>query len=213
MSYSKTTVITGLLVLVNIILMILLSFTPIAGVFKYIYTVPLIGVVITGVLLSVGYSVADKGINNEELHLSVLGVGIVVLTFSGIGSSILQPYGYEDYIIPLVLSGLVTTGISVICGYYVKTTDSNLERFRKYSLYSFIGVIVTTGLGLLYSPIYLISFILVLTGFISDLIYQIWRTGIGNRPDLYDGFALYVAYIGVFIQILQIIIEILIDRF
>lgn len=209
MNYIKSSTVTATLIVINILLMVILSYTPVAYLFSYIFSTPLIGIIITGLLLSGGYSLADKGIKKQDIYLSLIGIGLVVFTFSGFGSSILQPYNFEEYIIPLIVSGLITTGISLLCGYYVLRTNGSLERYKRYSTYSFIGVLLTGGLGLLYTPIYVLSFILVLVGFITDLIYQIWMRDIGSRPELYDGFALYVAYIGIFVQILQIVIQFL----
>lgn len=195
--------------LLTIVGMVLLANTPVAEFVGIIYSIPLIGMLVYGVLLSVGQYVAVTGVEDDRTGIAVIGASILVLSFSSLGAGILSPYSTNLYIDALLVTSLITTAITVLIGIYVFRTDKNLSHWRRYSMYSFGLALLTAGVGLVYAPIFLLTFIFILFGFVADYVYEIWNLNKKARSPVAAGVALYVAFAGIFIQILQLVLRLL----
>jgi len=71
----------------------------------------------------------------------------------------------------------------------------------------FIGVFVFALIGSLTPTVLIIAFLLALAGFITYLVYEIWE--MKQRPGkvYLNSIGIYVAFMGVFVEILQLVIE------
>lgn len=200
---------TGL-VLLNIVLMSLLSFTPLANILGFLSGINgFLVIIFYGILLTVGNSLAESGM--EKLDYAVAGLGVFLLQFaySTFGAGLLQGIGINTQLILLGITAAVTTVLAVIAGVIVYRTDKNFSKWRMYSFGFFIGVIVFGAIGIFFAPAFALAFISALLGFLALLVYEIWDMKAHKNHPMLNAVGLYVAYMGVFIQILQIILRLL----
>ncbi len=94
---------------------------------------------------------------------------------------------------------------------YVYSTDKNLEHWAKYSLACFIGGFAILVVVIFVPELVVVAFGLFLLGFLCGLVYEIWMTSNRNRSAAANGLALYIAFAGVFVHILQLVLRALSD--
>jgi FtsH-binding integral membrane protein len=211
-SLSTALTVGGSLMLATVGLMILLADTFLGSSLSALYRWPIVGMLVFGLIISGGRYLGLKGVKEGSTGTAVFGSAILVLGYGWIGGGILHPYEPSLYIPAIALTGTITTIIALLAGLYVYTTDKNLEQWRTYSAYAFFGAIGTSFIGsFIFTPLILLSFLLALLGFLADLVYEIWMASNGNRSAYANGIALYVAFAGVFIHILQLVLRALAD--
>ncbi|MFB6175144.1 MAG: Bax inhibitor-1 family protein [Candidatus Nanohalobium sp.] len=202
---------TGL-ILLNIAVMAVVAVTPLAGITGLLFTVPIIGMIIFGAGLALGRSLAKKGMKQDHTGLAGLGLTLLQLTYGVFGGGILSFVPPRFFPIVLGITAVVTTVIAVAAALLVYGTSRSFRKWGKYSNYLFISAFVTGLIGSALTPLLLLTFILVLAGFLVYLVYELWR--MKKRPGrvIMNAIGIYIAYMGVFVEILQIIIEMLGDR-
>lgn len=170
-------------------------------------TFDLLGVLVIGGLLYVGRVLGLRGIGKDSMLMALSGSGVLIGTYAVFGGAILTMYSSQIYIQGLAISGLVTVIITIIAGAYVYSRDQSFEHWARYSGFCFLGGLVAVLIGSFFAPVLIIGFILFLLGFLCDLVYEIWMTSNNNRDPKANGIALYIAFAGVFVHVLQIVLR------
>lgn len=192
--------------------MLLIADTAVAELMLTLYQFPIVGVVVFGALLTGGRYLGIKGVKQNSTVQAVVGALILIVSYAWFGGGILTPYEPSLYNPAILVTGAITIAITLVASAYVYSTDKNLAHWSRYSGYCFLGVIVSAFIGTIYAPITLIGFALALLGFTADLVYEVWMTSQKNRPAYANGIALYVAFAGVFVHILQLVLRAMADR-
>jgi FtsH-binding integral membrane protein len=198
-----------LLILFNIALMSVFSFTPLSMILPLAFSVPILGILVYGAMLTGGDWLAEKGIESENMNRALLGVAVLQFAYGTFGAGLLGNLGLNTQVIVLGATAAVTTLIALIAGAVVYGTDRNFSRWQSYSNYCFLGVLGTGFLGTFFTPVLILTFILALLGFIALLVYEIWEMRSGPGKVYLNAVGIYVAFMGVFIQILQLVLELL----
>lgn len=202
--------VAGAMMLLTIFGMLATANTAPAELVLYLYsTLDILGVIVIGALLFAGRVLGLSGIGKDNMFMALSGSVILIGTYAVFGGAILTMYSSQIYIQGLVISGLITVGITIIAGAYVYSRDQSFEQWARYSGMCFIGGFVAVLIGSFFSPILIVGFILFLLGFMCDLVYEIWMTSNSNRDPKANGIALYIAFAGVFVHVLQLVLEML----
>lgn len=202
--------IASIMMIATIAGMLLSANTWPAEIVLMLYNVfDLLGVIVIGALIFVGRHLGLKGIGRDNLLLAFIGSVILIGTYSVFGGAILTMYSGELYAQALGITGLITVIITIIAGAYVYSRDHSFEHWAKYSAVCFLGGFVAVFIGSFFTPVILLGFVLFLLGFLCDLVYEIWMTSNNNRDPKANGIALYIAFAGVFVHVLQIVLRML----
>lgn len=206
---GKTVAVGAGLALITILAMVAFVGTPVAGFALWAYTeawgAPFVGLVIFGVGLTAARYFGIKGVAEDNLLVAGLASLLAVVTYGAFGAMILSLYLPALWFKAITITGGITVAITLLAGLYVHRTDKDLSHFAGIS-----GALMLVGLlaYLLYTivniqAIALVGFVAILIGFLFDLVYEIWATSDGQRSPVANGIAIYIAFIGVFVHILQ----------
>jgi FtsH-binding integral membrane protein len=202
---------TGL-ILANIALMAVIAVTPLSGITDILFSIPIVGMVIFGAGLIAGRYMAKRGIKNDSTNLAVAGTALLQVTYGIFGGGILSLLPTELFPIALGITAVITTGIALLAALLVYGTGRNFRSWGRYSNYLFMGAFGTGLVGSAFAPLLLLTFILVLVGFIVYLVYEIWSMKQKPGRVFMNGIGIYIAYMGVFVEILQIVVQMLADE-
>ncbi|MFB6209728.1 MAG: hypothetical protein ABEJ56_06370 [Candidatus Nanohaloarchaea archaeon] len=201
------------LILLNIGVMWVFAFTPLSGVNDLLFgTFFFLGVIVYGAMLTGGQWIARKGIRSDDTGKAVIGTGIVQLAYGMFGAGILGFLSVSTQALALEITAAATSLIALVCGLLVFGTDHDFSNWDRYATYLFLGVMGISLIGSFSAPFILLAFVLAILGFIAYLIHQIYITKTRPGRAFLNGIGLYVAYMGVFVQILQIVVRMLIER-
>ncbi|PSH00524.1 MAG: hypothetical protein BRC30_03055 [Nanohaloarchaea archaeon SW_7_46_7] len=202
---------TGL-ILTNVALMAVIAVTPLSKITDLLFGVPIIGMVIFGAGLTGGRWLAKKGIKRDDKGLATAGTGLLQITYGVFGGGILALLPANLFPLALGLTAVVTTAVAVGATLLVYSTGRSFKSWGKYSNYLFMAALGSGLIGSFFPTLMLLTFILVLIGFIVYLVYEIWR--MKQRPGrvVMNGIGIYIAYMGVFVEILQIIVRMLAEE-
>lgn len=195
------------LVALNVALMSIIAFTPLANVMSYVFSYLILGVLFFGALLTGGVWIAKSGIRNNNKTKSGLGVGILQTAYGLFGGGVLSmaPTNLMPAIIGLTF--VLTLGLTVASAALVYFTGRDFSSFQNYSTYMFLGVLGLSLFGTFLPYFGVIAFFLALAGFLTYLIYEIYVLREQQASPLMNGLGIYVAFMGVFIQILQMVLR------
>lgn len=202
------------LILLNIALMWVFAFTPLSALNNILFdTFFLLGVIVYGAMLTIGLWLAKRGIRDQNTGLAIGGTSLIQIAYglfgAGILTMLLSPALQG---IALGITGVVTTVIAVLSGLLVFGTNHDFSPWGKYANYIFLGVLGISLIGS-FSPVFiLLAFALALIGFIVYLIHQIYMTKTRPGTPFLNGIGLYTAYMGVFVEILQLVVRMLADE-
>ena len=207
----KTLGITTALVILNIALIYVLRFTPLAQVNDFVFQFLIAGMIFYGVLLFIGRYIGNKGIEENNVGYAVAGVALLEIAYGMFGAGILRFTGEAAGII-LAITAVVTVTMAVGSGLMVFWTGRDFSSFQTYSMYAFGAALLMGFIGSFSGIFALITFGLVLIGFILDLIYEIWSMKKHPGNVYMNGMGIYIAFMGVFVQILQIVARSYLER-
>jgi len=208
----KSLGISVVLILFNIALMSILSFTPVSGLLDLVFRWSIVGIIVYGGMLTVGKMLTESGIQKDNVGTAVLGGSIVMFAYGSFGAGLLANLALESQIIALGVTGVITTVIALIAGTVVYGTGKNFSSWGRYANYLFLGVLGFGFVGTLFTPILALAFISALLGFMAYLVYEIWEMRTRSSKVYLNAIGIYVAFMGVFIQILQIVLRLLSDE-
>jgi len=202
------------LIILNIAVMWIFAFTPLSALNDLLFdTFFLLGVVVYGAMLTGGLALAKRGIRDQNNSLAIGGTALIQIAYSlfgaGILSMVLAP---STQAIALAITGVITTLIAIFSGLLVFGTSHDFSSWGKYANYIFLGVMGISLIGSFSGPLIPLAFVLALIGFIVYLIHQIYMTKTRPSTPFLNGIGLYTAYMGVFVEILQLVVRMLADE-
>lgn len=209
----KSIGIASSLVLLNVAVMWIFAFTPLSSINNLLFdTFFFLGVIFYGALLTGGVWLAKKGVKSDNKKTAFAGTALVQIGYGLFGAGALGLLPLELQSIALGITGIVTTVIAILSGLLVFGTNHDFSNWGKYANYIFLGVLGISFVGSFSPTITILAFGLALLGFIAYLIHQIYMTKTRPGKPLLNGIGLYTAYMGVFVEILQLVVEMLLRR-
>lgn len=201
------------LMTLNILLMAAFATTPLAVVNSYLFSIPIVGVLIYGVAIYAGERVAERGVDAGDVAMALGGVAILQLAFGLFGAGILRFVSPEAMLPILGITALITALMTLAIGTYVYARSITFEHYNRWSTYAFLGGIGAIFIGTFVSPVLLVGFVLVFAGFIFRLGWEIWRIRDGHIQAVsLQAIGLYVAVAGVFVHVLQLVVRMVADQ-
>lgn len=170
-----------------------------------------VGAVVVGGTITIGTVIGKRGMINNNVIFSLLGILILIGIYGLLGASIMSMYFQSVYTQSILLSIVVLLIITVIVSVYVLTSER-----KSYTIFAVLSVIPFMFSGIfsfIGTYIYKASFIFELAGVFSIIgffLYFIYEVGITVRKNynpLANGFGLYVAASGIFIHILRLVLR------
>ena len=203
------------LVLLNVAVMWIFAFTPLNLVNQLLFgSFFFLGVIFYGLMLSGGVWIAKKGVRKENIGMAVGGTTLIQIAYGLFGAGALGLLPLDLQTVALLITGAITTSIALLSGILVFGTDHNFSKWGEYANYLFFGDFGISFIGSfsIASPLTLLAFGLALIGFIVYLVHQIYMTKTRPRKPFLNAIGLYTAYMGVFGEILQLVVEMLLRR-
>ncbi len=194
---------TGLVAL-NVLLMLVLSYTPAVSLGRVLFSSFFLGVAAFAVSVGGGYWLADRGIQRGTTPLAVAGVALTQAGYGLFGATVLS-YASPALRAPAlgvtaVVTGLITAVITVV----VYRTDRSFAGWGRYAGGLFIAGIAVGAAGVFLAPVLvLVAGLLFFLGFVVDLVYEIWAIREGRYGTLRSALGVYIAVMGVFVHVLQ----------
>ena len=202
---------TGLIA-VNILLMLALSYVPpVVGLSAILFGNIFIGMAVFAVTVGGGSWVASKGLQRGSLPVAGAGVSLTQAGYGLFGALLLGTAAASIRLPAIGISIVITAVITAVVAAVVFRTDYNFASWQNYAFYCFIGGIATAAAGaFLFTPLLLVASLLFFAGFIVSLTYEIWAVK-ENRyaSDLRNALGIYVAVMGVFVNVLMWVLRIL----
>jgi len=205
----KSIALSAVLILINVGLMMGLSYTPVSKLLGIAFSIPIAGIVLYGGMLTIGNYLSHRGVKRDDVGPAVIGVVLLQFAYSSFGAGLLAGLSASFQSVVLLMTAGVTTTIAVAAAGLVYGTGRDFSSWSRYSTYLFIGVLVFGAVGSIFPAVLLLAFLCALLGFTVYLIYEIWDMRTHPSKVYLNGIGIYVAFMGVFIQILQIILRLL----
>ncbi|KYH27875.1 hypothetical protein HAPAU_05500 [Halalkalicoccus paucihalophilus] len=210
----KVVLVATALVVLNVALMAVLATTPLAAINATLFAAPILGVLVYGAALFVGQWVAERGVTDGNAPLAFVGLVILQGAFGTFGAGVLS-FAPPDIRIPaLAITAAVTGSLTFLIALYVYARSKSFARWSTFSTGSFLLGIVAIAIGTFVAPALLLAgFVLVFAGFLFRLGWEIWR--VRERRDISTtlaGIGIYIAVMGVFVHVLQIVLRLLARR-
>lgn len=199
--------------LVNVALMYVLVTTPLSAINQFLFSVPILGVLVYGAALFVGEWIAERGVKTSSLPIALVGTLILQFAFGIFGAGVLA-FAPEVLRIPILgVTAAITAGMTFLIAVYVYARSKSFESWGTYANGSFLIGVVAIAIGTFVSPALLAGFVFIFLGFLLRLGWEIWR--VRERPNIpasLHAIGIYIAVMGVFVHILQIVLRMLARR-
>ncbi|ELY85968.1 hypothetical protein [Natrinema altunense] len=208
---SKVAGIATALVAVNILLMLVGSYTPLADLGLVLFSNYFVGIGTFAVTIGGGFWVSNTGIAKGNMPIAGAGVTLIQVGYTLLGSAILvmapSALRVPALAVTTVITGLLTAGIVVV----VFRTDRSFARWQTYSKGLFIAGFAAGAVGFFINPMLMIfASVLFFLGFVTDLTYEIWAVKESRYASpIRNAIGIYVAVMGVFIHILRLVLYVL----
>ncbi|AWB28051.1 hypothetical protein [Halococcoides cellulosivorans] len=217
-SIGRIVGIASALVVFNILLMWLVSFTPIAPLVtpllfaNYFVTIGFFVVTVGG-----GFWIANLGLERGSGILTGAGVTLTQAGYGLFGAAILAIAGSQlglsasMRLAGIGIAALITAAITAVVTVIVFSTDHSFERWQTYAFGGFIGGMALGAVGYFVNPMLIaLAGVIFFLAFVCDLTYEIWAVREDyHASDLRSAIGIYVAVMGVFIHVLQWVLRIL----
>jgi len=203
---------TGLMLL-NVFVMYLAASTPLARMNQLLFSVPIVGALVYGALITGGQMVAERGFENDSMGLAMAGVVVLELAFGAFGGGVLSFLSAGARVPALAIAGAVVVVMTAVIGGYVYLrSGTQFDHYGRWATYAFLG-----GLGALlvatFVPVVgVAAFALIFLGFLFRLGYEMWEVRESRGRPAMQSVGLYVAVAGVFVHVLQIVVRMLAER-
>lgn len=201
------------LIILNVAVMWIFAFTPLSTINNLLFgKFFFLGVIVYGALLTGGLWLAKSGVRNSNTNLAIGGTALIQIAYGMFGAGLLAMLLPEMQAVALGITGVATTLIAVFSGLLVFGTTHDFSSWGKYANYIFLSVLAISFIGSFSGPLTIVAFFLALVGFIVYLIHQIYMTKTRPGTPFLNGIGLYTAYMGVFVEILQLVVRMLADE-
>jgi FtsH-binding integral membrane protein len=192
---------------VNIALMPILALTPIPQLVSWLFNFLFVGVIVFGAILTAGTYLSEKGIEQDDVVKLWSGIGLLMVGYGAFGSLALSYLSSGLWLEVVGIATIVSMLIAGLAALYVYNTSRDLEPFRTYASYAFIGVLIISFIGSFSGIFALIAFFLALIGFLLYLVYEIGRLQTAPENVFRNAVGIYSAFMGVFVHILRIVVS------
>ena len=203
---------TGLMAL-NVLVMYAAAATPLAALNSLLFSVPIVGALVYGALITGGQMVAERGFENDSMALAMAGVVVLELAFGAFGGGVLSLLSESVQLTALAITGVVVVAMTALIGTYVYLrSGTQFDHYGRWATYAFLA-----GLGAILVATFLpvvgvVGFVCIFVGFLLRLGYEMWQVREGRGRPAMQSVGLYVAVAGVFVHVLQIVVRMLADR-
>ena len=202
---------TGLIA-VNILLMLALSFVPPAvALGALLFGNIIIGMAAFAISVGGGSWLASKGVKRGSLPMAGAGLTLTQAGYGLFGAYILGLASAALRLPAIGISVVITAAITGVVAYVVYTTDRDFSSWQSYSFYLFIAGIALSLAGyFVLQPLIFLAALVFFAAFTVSLTYEIWAVR-ENRyaSDLRNAIGIYVAVMGVFVNVLIWVLRIL----
>lgn len=203
------------LVVFNIALMWLVSFTPIAPMAGALFSNYFVAIGFFVVTVGGGFWIANVGLERGSGFLTGAGVTLTQVGYGLFGAAILTiasgSLSASMRLAGVGIAALITAAITAVVTAIVFSTDHSFERWQTYAFGGFIGGMALGAIGFFVNPLLMaVAGVIFFLAFIFDLTYEIWAVREDyHASDLRSAIGIYVAVMGVFIHVLQWVLRIL----
>lgn len=197
------------LIAVNIVLMYLVAMTPLAALSRLAFSAPIIGLLVFGAALTAGNHLAERGLENGEMAMAFGGTALLEVTYGVLGGGILAAIAQSSRLLALGATLVITVAMTTGIAAYVYIRGGTYDHWNTWSLGAFVIGAVLVLVGTFVTPVLLGGFLFIFAGFTLRLGYEIWKVRDRYSPDraLVHALGIYVAFTGVFIHVLQIVVR------
>ncbi|WP_435117584.1 hypothetical protein [Halolamina sp. C58] len=203
---------TGLMLL-NVLVMYVAAATPVAQVNRIVFSIPIVGALIYGALITGGQMVAERGFENDSMGLAMAGVIVLELAFGAFGGGVLSFLSEGVRITALAITGVVVVAMTALIGAYVYLrSDTQFDHYGRWATYAFLGGLGALLLATFVPVVGVAAFALIFAGFLLRLGYEMWQVRESRGRPAMQSVGLYVAVAGVFVHVLQIVVRMLAER-
>ncbi|WP_137289336.1 class-II aminoacyl-tRNA synthetase family protein [Natronorubrum halophilum] len=204
---------TGLMT-ITVALMYVFAATPLAVVNDYLFSFPIVGVLVYGAAITGGELLAERGIKGGDMGIAFVGMVVLQLAFGIFGAGILAIAPQESQLTVLGITAIVTALMTALVSGYVYARSTTFEHWGRFANYAFLGGIGVILVGtFVLQTLLLVGFVLIFLGFILRLGYEIWQ--VRDNRDASIGLqtiGVYVAVAGVFVHVLQLVMRYVLSR-
>lgn len=206
--FYKSIGIASILMIATIAAMLITANTVIADFVLALYNLFwFLGVIVVGGFLSVGWYIGLLGIDKDIMGLAVFGILLTIFGYGAFGGAILSQYSSSIWLVSLAITSIITISITILLSIYIFTGGRNLSSWGTYSGICFLIGLIISFIASFAVGLQVVAFGFILLGFIFELGYEIWLCSRSDRSPFANGFAIYFAFAGVFVHILQIVLE------
>lgn len=199
----------GSLMLATILGMLIVADTALAQFGNALWKFPLLGLLVFGVLLSAGRRYGLRGLGEANYKMALGGCLLSVFTYAWFGGLVLSPYAASLYRPAIVITGAITLVITMLATGLVFSTDRSFEGWEAYAGGFFLIGVALMLFAMFVPQLLVVAFPFFLIGWILDLVYEVWMVSNQNRSPLANGLALYIAFAGIFVHAIQLVLRLL----
>lgn len=201
------------LMALNVLLMYVFVATPLATVNRYLFSIPILGMVVYGIAIVGGELLAERGVKNGTMGLAAVGVAILQLAFGTFGAGVLSYAPPGSRVTILGITAVVVALMTLAIGTYVYARSTTFEHYNRWATFAFLGGLGAVLIGSFFAPVLLLGFVLIFLGFLFRLGWEIWQIRDGRiRSTSLQAIGLYVAVAGVFVHVLQLVLRTVVER-
>ncbi len=198
----------SILMVINILVMAAIATTPLQEINAYLFSIPILGVLVYGAAIMGGEIVAERGVTGGDMGIAFVGMVILQLAFGIFGAGVLRFAPPETHLTILGVSAIVTALVTAIIAGYVYARSTTFEHWGRYSTYAFLGGVGAILVGTFVQPVLLAGFVLIFLGFLLRLGYEIWEVRDNRDVSVaLQTIGVYIAVAGVFVHVLQLVMR------
>ena len=212
MSELKSIGVASALVLVNIVLIFVFAFTPLATVNAILFQYIILGMIVYGALLSGGLYLARKGVREDKTGMAVGGTGLIQLAYGTLGAGIISVLGAGGRVVALTIAGIISFLIGVAAFLVVRLSGHDFSAWGRYANYLFFAALGSGLLATFIPVLGIVTFILVFIAFLVFLIHELYQAKTRPGKPFLNGIGLYTAFMGVFIEVLKLVVRFLAEE-
>lgn len=170
---------------------------------------PWTGILVFGAVLTGGRYYGIRAAVSENYGLAFGASAAVGVAYAAFGAGILSLYGTGIHVAAVAVATATTVAITLGAATLVYTTGWSFANWDAYSGGTMIaGIVVLFFARVVAAPSLLwVAFGLILLGWIVDLVYEIYMVSDANRSPVANGIGVYVAFMGVFVHVLQLVLR------
>ena len=199
---------TGLMA-ITVALMYVFAATPLAVVNDYLFSFPIVGVLVYGAAIMGGELIAERGVTNGDMGIAFVGMVVLQLAFGIFGAGIISFVPQETQLLVLGITAVITALMTALISGYIYARSTTFEHWGRFANYAFLGGVGVILVGtFVLQVLLLVGFVLIFLGFLLRLGYEIWQVrDQRNASVALQTIGVYIAVAGVFVHVLQLVMR------